>query len=125
VGSHTFPAVPLAIDGNAPHPLATSPGELMAGAVGSVFAWLLAEELMDEGHQARELVVEVGLTSETVATGRRALRAIELQARTRVSGVGEAQLQDVCERVLHRCAQAVGLREDDLALRVRSTVVGE
>jgi hypothetical protein len=38
------------------------PGELLAGAIGSVCAWLVAERLLREDTQARELVSSVTLT---------------------------------------------------------------
>jgi organic hydroperoxide reductase OsmC/OhrA len=126
VGSLTFAATPLAIDRDAPHPLATSPGELMAGAFGSVFAWLLAEELVREQAPPAELVVEVGLTAERAAGADHpepALRAITCHTEARLAGFDRARLQALCERVSAVARRSLALR-DDLAVQVQATVVG-
>lgn len=121
VGSHTFPALTLAVGDSSPHPLATSPGELMAGAIGSVFAWLLADELMRTGTRAHELVVYVGLRAEGEASDPQAgLRALHLHLEGRVPGLDADGLQDMCERTLVRCRRAMGLR-DDIEADVDST----
>src|ERR1700735_3513672 len=63
VGSHSIaPLLSLNVDPEATGPLATLPGELLAGAIGSVFTWLVAEQLVEEGTQARELVRYVTVT---------------------------------------------------------------
>ncbi len=55
VGSHSIaPLLSLHADPDATDPLATLPGELLAGTVGSVFTGLVAEQLFQEGTQARE-----------------------------------------------------------------------
>ena len=126
VGSHSFPAVALNVNAMAPDPLASSPGELIAGAFGSVFAWLLADELMRDGAQAHELVIEVGLTAEITAGADHrdpAVCGIHCHAEARVPGVDAQRLQAVCEAALGRCARAIGLRED-IAMRVDSTALG-
>ena len=126
VGSHTFAAVPLAIDSDAPHPLATSPGELLAGAFGSIFAWQVAEELLAEQTPARELVVEVGLTAEMPPEGENrdiALREIACAVEARLPGLAPEHLQAIAERIGTKSAQSLGLRPD-IAIRVSSTVVG-
>ncbi len=126
VGSRTFAAVPMAIDRAATHPLSTSPGELMAGAYGSVFAWLLAEELVKLQAQAQELVVEVGLTGQDVVDdGLRepVLREIYCRAEVRLPGLEPERLRAVSEAVCARTRRVLGLRED-LDVRVRATVVG-
>lgn len=122
VDSHTFPPVPLSINDAAPHPLATSPGELIAGAFGSVFAWLLAEELVNDGTQARELVINVALEAEVGAGEDPSLREIHCHAQARLPGGDERRLQALCEAALRRSARAIGLR-DDLAMRVDSTAI--
>lgn len=125
VDSHTFPAVPLSINEEAPHPLATSPGELIAGAFGSVFAWVLAEELVENGTQALELEIDAALEAEM---GREedgqdpALREIRCHAVARIPGGDAERLQELCETAMKRSAQAVGLR-DDIELNVDSTAI--
>jgi hypothetical protein len=125
VGSHTLPPVSLSINEIAPHPLATSPGELIAGALGSVVAWLLAEELVQEGTQARELIIDVGLTAKIragVDARDPALSEIHCHAQARLPGGDAQRLQALSETALRRCARLVGLRED-IALRVDSTAI--
>ena len=59
VGSESLtPSLPLSVDRHAAHPLAASPGELLAGAIGATFAWLTAERLLSEGTQARAVQIE-------------------------------------------------------------------
>lgn len=126
VGSHTFAALPLAIDSDAPHPLATSPGELLAGAFGSIFAWQLAEELLARQTQARELVVVVGLSAETPPGGENrdtALREIGCAVEARLHGLPQEHLQAIAETIGAKSAQSLGLRPD-IAIRVTATVVG-
>ena len=126
VGSRTLAAVPLAIDRAAPHPLATSPGELMAGAVGSVFAWLLSEELVSMHTQAQELVIEVQITADEPPGAdhhRPAIQLITCRAEARAPALDGALLQTVSETVSARAIRALGLRED-LAVQVETTVVG-
>ncbi len=126
VGSRTFAAVPLAIDRDAPHPLATSPGELLAGAYGSVFAWMLSEELVTVGRPAQELVVEVELTAERPEGADHpgpTLQAITCRPEARLRGLDADGLQAISERVGGQALRALGLRED-LAVRVEATVVG-
>lgn len=126
VGSRTFSAVPMAIDRAAAHPLETSPGELMAGAYGSAFAWLLAEKLMSINAQAQELVVDVGLTAQDVPTDdlpEPTLTGIHISAEVRLPGLEQEQLQAVSESVCARTRRVLGLR-DDLTVHVETTVVG-
>jgi len=53
VGSHSIaPLLSLSVDPEATGPLATLPGELLAGAIGSVFTSLVAEQLVKEATQA-------------------------------------------------------------------------
>ncbi len=125
VGSHSFHPLPLSINTLAPNPLAASPGELIAGAFGSVFAWLLAGELVHDRHQALELTIEVELTAEITGEleGRDpALCGISCQAQARVPGEDEHRLQALCEEALARTVRAVGLRED-IATSVDSVVI--
>ena len=121
VGSHSFPALTLAVGDSSPHPLTTTPGELMAGAVGSVYAWLLADELMGGGTQANEIVVYVGLRAVGEARDPQGgLKALLLHVEARVPDLDPAGLQEQCERTLAHCLRALGLR-DDIEAAVDST----
>ena len=125
VDSHTFPAVPMSINDTAPHPLATSPGELIAGAFGSVFAWMLAEELVDDATQALELEIDVAIEAEVARQdgGDPALREVHCHAVARFPGGDAERLQALCEAAMTRSARAIGLR-DEITKRVDSTAIG-
>lgn len=124
VDSHTFPAVPMSVNETAPHPLATSPGELIAGAFGSVFAWTLAEELVDDGTQALEIEVSTSLEAEVGAQDGSdpSLKGIRCHAVVRFPGGDANRLQALCEAAMTRCARTIGLR-DEVGLRVDSTAI--
>jgi hypothetical protein len=51
VGSASISALPLSLDQGVQNPLTASPGELMAAGMGSVLAWLIADELLAEGRR--------------------------------------------------------------------------
>src|SRR5271155_2234773 len=126
VGSHSFPALPLAIDPEAEHPLSTSPGELLAGAFGSIFAWSMAEELMREGIRASELVVEVCCSAEMPEGGDDRdirLRGIDCRVEVRRCGLDPHELQTVSGLVRDRCVNALGL-SDRIQVTAESTAVG-
>jgi hypothetical protein len=124
VDSHTFPPVPLSINDTAPHPLATSPGELIAGAFGSVLAWVLAAELVDDGTQALELEISAALDADVGGEEGRdpALRAIHCHAIARFPGGDPRRLQELCQVAMRRTARSIGLREE-IALKVDSTAI--
>jgi organic hydroperoxide reductase OsmC/OhrA len=123
VDSHTFPALPVSINKEASHPLATSPGELLAGAFGSVFAWMLAEELVEDATQAHELEVTVTLECELGHDGSDpGLREIHCHAIGRFPGGDPERLQALCEAAMTRSSRAIGLR-DEIAKRVDSTAI--
>lgn len=124
VDSHTFPSVPLSINETAPHPLATSPGELIAGAFGSVFVWMLAAELVDDGTQALELEVDVAIEAELGRQdgGDPSLREVHCHAVARFPGGDGQRLQALCESAMTRSARSIGLR-DEIATKVDSTAI--
>src|SRR6202161_2905074 len=104
VGSHSIaPLLSLNVDPEATGPLATLPGELLAGAIGSVFTWLVAEQLVKEGTQARELASYVTLTlsgeSDNVTDAM--LNGITCQISGRVAGVQETHLQVVAQAAMN------------------------
>src|SRR5258708_21114219 len=68
VGTHPLTASPpLNLDLDIRHPLATSPLELLAGAIGSVFARFVAEQLVKEGTPARAIGTRISLTPSGAA----------------------------------------------------------
>jgi len=57
VGSHSIaPRLSFHVDPEVTDPLTTSPGELLAGAIGSVFTWLVAKQLVEEAPRLASLL---------------------------------------------------------------------
>jgi organic hydroperoxide reductase OsmC/OhrA len=126
VGSESLRSLPLDVNPEAAHPLATSPGELLAGAVGSAFAWLAAEELVKEGTQARELTAYVTLTLSGEADDGTdmALSAIACKLIGRVPGLDQARMEAVAQAAMTRCIEALGMRTEGLAVTVEGSLEG-
>lgn len=125
VGSGSLHALPLSVDPDATHPLATSPGELLAGAIGAVFAWFVAEELVQEGTHARQLTAEVsvrcdraGDATEVVVSG------IVCRLLGRVPNIAQERLAAIAEGALGRCVKTLGLRSEGLAITVETVLEG-
>src|SRR4029077_8354443 len=113
VGSHSIaPLLSLHVDPDTTDPLATLPGELLAGAIGSVFTWLVAEQLVQEGTQARELVSDVTLTlsGEADDLTDAVLSGITCQMSGRVAGVQETHLEVVAQAAMTQCMERLGMR---------------
>jgi organic hydroperoxide reductase OsmC/OhrA len=125
VGSGSV-SLPLSVDPDATHPLATSPAELLAGAIGSIFAWFAARELMDEGTQAHELVVDVTLTVSEDLGGVTDLALSRLACKLlgRVPYVDEERLQAVAKLAMSRCVETVALRTDRVEVTVEAILEG-
>lgn len=127
VGSHSMaPVLSLNVNPEATGPLATLPGELLAGAIGSVFTWLVAEQLVQEGTQARELVSSVTLTLSGEADGLTdaALSGITCQMSGRVGGVQETHLEVVAQAAMTQCIQKLGMRTEGIEVSVEATLEG-
>jgi organic hydroperoxide reductase OsmC/OhrA len=127
VGSHSIaPLLSLHVDSEATDPLATLPGELLAGAIGSVFTWLLAEHLVNEGTQARELVSSVTLTlsGEADDATDAALSGIGCQLSGRVDGVEETHLQAVAQAAMTQCTERLGMRTEGITVTVEASLEG-
>jgi organic hydroperoxide reductase OsmC/OhrA len=127
VGSHSIaPLLSLNVDPEDTDPLATLPGELLAGAIGSVFTWLVAEQLVKEGTQARELVSSVTLTlsGETDDATDAMLNGITCQMSGRVAGLQETHLQVVAQAAMTRCMKKLGMRTEGIDVTVEATLEG-
>jgi organic hydroperoxide reductase OsmC/OhrA len=127
VGSHSLtPAPPLNLDLDIRHPLATSPLELLAGAIGSVFARFVAEQLVAEGTPASELVIRTRLTlsGEDEDQSDLMVRAIACRLTARVRGVNHAHLLDVAQSAISRCMESLALRTESLAVTVEASLEG-
>jgi organic hydroperoxide reductase OsmC/OhrA len=127
VGSHSMaPLLSLNVDPEATGPLATLPGELLAGAIGSVFTWFVAEQLVKEGTQARELVSDVMLTlSGKADDGTDAsLSGITCRMSGRVAGVEETHLKVIAQAALTECIERLGMRTEGIAVTVEAALEG-
>jgi organic hydroperoxide reductase OsmC/OhrA len=128
VGSNSLvPALPLNVDPNATHPLATSPGELLAGAIGAAFAYLVAEALVKEGTQASELIAYATLTLSSGADDEAdlVLSAIGCHLSGRVASIDQEHLDAVAKVAMTRCVEALGMRAEGIAVTVEASLVGE
>ncbi len=127
VGSHSIaPLLSMNVDREATDPLATLPGELLAGAIGSVFTWLVAEQLVKEGTQARELVSSVTLTlsGEADDAADATLSEITCRMSGRVAGVEEAHLEVVAQAAMARCMERLGMRTEGIGVAVETSLEG-
>jgi organic hydroperoxide reductase OsmC/OhrA len=127
VGSHSMaPLLSLNVDPEATDPLATLPGELLAGAIGSVFTWFVAGQLVKEGTQARELVSSVTLTLSGEADDGTdaALNGITCRMSGRVAGVEEAHLEAVARAAMTQCIEKLGMRTEGIAVTVETLLEG-
>jgi hypothetical protein len=127
VGSHSIaPVLSLNVDPEATGPLATLPGELLAGAIGSVFTWLVAEQLVQEGTQARELVSSVTLTLSGEADDftDAMLSGVTCQVSGRVAGVQETHLEVVAQTAMTQCMERLGMRTEGIDVAVEATLEG-
>jgi hypothetical protein len=126
VGSGSLHSLPLSLDPDAAHPLATSPAELLAGTIGAVFAWFAAEELMREGTRARELIADVSLTVSAHGGGvtNLALSGIACRLLGRVPQIGQERLNAVAKLAMSRCVDTLGLRPEGLAVTVEAVLEG-
>jgi hypothetical protein len=138
VGSHALtPSPPLNVGLEVPHPLSTSPLELLAGAIGAVFARFLAEALVQEQTQARELAVRITLTLSSgadvaapsggdppVSYDDLSVHAIHCDLSARVPGVEPSHLQALAERALKGSLEHLGIRADGMAVTVEAKIEG-
>jgi organic hydroperoxide reductase OsmC/OhrA len=127
VGSHSVaPLLSLDVEPAGTDPLTTLPGELLAGAIGSVFTWLIAEQLVQEGTQARELTSYVTLTlsGEVDDLEDVVLRGITCQLSGRVTDVQETHLQAVAQAAMKQCMQKLGMRSEGIDVTVEATLEG-
>jgi organic hydroperoxide reductase OsmC/OhrA len=120
VGSHSFTSLPLNTDPEAAHPLATSPGELFAGAIGSIFVWFVANDLVREGTQAHELIVNVSIAMADEADdgSELALSAITCQLVGRIPGLDRARAETIARAALSRCLETLAIRTESIVSSV-------
>lgn len=126
LGSESFPALPLDVDPHATHPFASSPGELLAAAIGSTFAWLSAEKLMKEGEQASELTASATLTLSGDAPDGTDMKlsAIACRLSGRVPGAEQRYVEDVTRAAMASCMETLGIRGASVAVTVEVSLEG-
>ena len=118
------PALRLSVDPEAASPVATTPGELLAGAIGTIFAWFVAQDLVKHGTQASELTADIMLT----ASGRAgdptdvSLVGIVFRLVGRVPNIGQEDLEAIAEGGMRRCVETLGLRTDRLAITAETAL---
>jgi hypothetical protein len=125
VGSHSMaPLLSLNVDPEVTAPLATLPGELLAGAIGSVFTWIVAGQLVKEGTQARELVSDVTLTLSGEADDGTdaAVNGIACRMSGRVASVEETHLQVLAEAAMTQSIERLGIRTEDIRVTVEASL---
>jgi organic hydroperoxide reductase OsmC/OhrA len=127
VGSHSMaPLMSLSVDPETTDPLATLPGELLAGAIGSVFTWFVAQQLVKEGTQARELVSYVTLTlsGEADDGADAAVSGITCRMSGRVAGVQETHLDVMAQAAMTQCIERLGMRTEGISVTVETSLEG-
>ena len=127
VGSHSMaPLLSLNVDPEETGPLATLPGELLAGAIGSVFTWFVAQQLVKEHTQARELVSYVTLTlsGEADDGADAGLSGITCRLSARVADLEEAHLQVIAQAAITQCIQRLGMRSEGIEVTVEASLEG-
>jgi organic hydroperoxide reductase OsmC/OhrA len=126
VGSGTLSAFPLSVDLDAAHPLATEPGELLAGAMGTIFTLFAARTLASAGTHPREFVATVTLTASDGDGGDDdlALSAITCRLLARVPQIDEQRLEEVANVAMSECIDALRLRGEELAVTVEAVLEG-
>jgi hypothetical protein len=118
------PALRLSVDPEAASPVATSPGELLAGAIGTIFAWFVAEDLLAAGTRASELTADVTLTASNGGEDLTdvALNGIAFRLVGRVPNIGQEQLDTIATGGMRRCVETLGLRRERLAIAVETVL---
>ena len=127
VGSDSLtPAPTLDVDLAVPNPMATSPGELLAGGFGIIFAKVLADQLVRDQTQATELVVQVAFVlSRTGPDLDPVLSEIRCELEARVAGIDHARLAQVGERAMLRSINGLAIRADAISISLDVSLVGD
>ena len=124
VGGGSLGSVPLSLDPSAAHPLATSPGELLAGAIGGSFAFFVAEELAKEGVHARELSAHVTLTVSDNGSGVKqlALSGVACRLLGRVPQIDQERFDAAAAAAMRSCLKTLCLRTEVLMVTVEAVL---
>jgi hypothetical protein len=91
-----------------------------------VFTWLVAEQLVKEGTQARELISDVALTlsGEAVDATDAALSGITCRMSVRVEGVEATHLELVAQAAMSQCMERLGMRTEGIGVTVEAALEG-
>lgn len=123
VGSGSLRSLPLSVDLDA-HPLATTPGELVAGAIGAMFAWLVAQRLLQAGTHAHELTAGVSVSGVTEDSGKCQLGAVAATLVGRVPGIDHERLDGVAHAAIGATLEALRMHDDELSVTVQTVLEG-
>jgi hypothetical protein len=124
VGSGSIPQLAFDMDRLPKDPLAAAPAELVAGALGTVFCWRVAHQLVEDDTPANELVAEFSVTlsgdGDDVA-----LSAIECRLSGRVPNVVEQHLKSVAQDAIVECLRLFHMHEDEIEVNVEAVLEGD
>jgi hypothetical protein len=127
VGGHSLsPAPALNVNLEVANPMSTSPGELLAGGFGIVFATVLANQLVRDQTQASELVVQVAFVLSQDGPGLDpVLREIRCDLEARVAGINRTQLAELGEQALRRSIDSLAINADAVSISLAISLVGD
>ena len=127
VGSESItPAATLDVDLAVPNPMATSPGELLAGGFGIIFAKVLADQLLRDQTQATELVVQVAFVlSQTGPNLDPVLSEIRCDLEARVAGIDKARLAQLGEQAMLRSMDGLAMRAEAISVSLTVSLAGD
>jgi hypothetical protein len=127
VGSESItPAATLDVDLAVPNPMATSPGELLAGGFGIIFAKVLADQLLRDQTQATELVVQVAFVlSQTGPNLDPVLSEIRCDLEARVAGIDKARLAQLGEQAMLRSIDGLAMRAEAISVSLTVSLAGD
>jgi uncharacterized OsmC-like protein len=119
VGSKSITALPLSVDREADEPLAASPIELLAGAIGSIFATFVSDALVKGSTQASELVIDVTLTM-SVEGEDPVLTGLACNLLARVARIDHEQLDAVARTAIARCIAVLNMRAEAITVSIET-----
>jgi organic hydroperoxide reductase OsmC/OhrA len=123
VGSGSIPPLAFEMDRLPEDPLAAAPAELLAGAFGAAFSWLVARQLVEDETPASELVTEINVTFSGDADDV-ALSAIKCKLSGRLPNVVEQHLKSIAQDAIVECMRIYHIREEEIEVKVEAVLEG-
>lgn len=118
IGSKTITVLPLSVDREAAQPLAASPIELLAGAIGSIFAMFVSDELVKGNTHARELIIDVTLTM--TVKGDPVLTGLACNLFARAAAIDKEQLDAAARTAIARCIAVMNIRTEAITVSIET-----